>query len=110
MSQQENDPQGSFLQKSAVFRGPQQTATQFYVPLPVFLAEAVFMVAGFLMLGFFVLALLPLHLIAMDKTNKDPLWVKDLTADIWNRVLASNRGQYGKNTVTFAPEPPRIRK
>lgn len=101
------DYKESPLKKSTIYRSAQAPALQFYVPLPVFILELIFLLVMFSALSFWCVALLPLHLIPVDKTNKNPYWVRDLWQDINQRWMVGNKGEYGKGVVSFHPIPPK---
>jgi hypothetical protein len=101
------DYKESPLKKSKIYRGPQTPALQAYVPLPVFIGELIFMLLMFRLVGIWCVALLPLHLIPVAKTNKNPYWVRDLWQDFNQRWTVSNKGEYGKGVVSFHPVPPK---
>jgi len=98
------------LDTSLIYRGPQTPATQAYVPLPVFVVELLVLLGLFALMKWWVVAVLPLHVLPVMKTNSDPFWVRDLWADINQRWLVSNKGQYGKGVVTFSVKPPSRRR
>lgn len=93
------------LSVAKVYRGTQTPSRQSYVPLGFFMVEVAIALLGFLVLGFYVVVLLPLHLIPVSLTNSNPYWFRELSADIWNRWMAANKNSYG-NAVTFTPLPP----
>ena len=92
------------LESVPVYQAPQAKPMQFYVPLPVFAAEAVIMLGLFRFFGFWMLFfIVPIHILLMMKTSVDPWWVEKLTADFSHRFMIKNKGQRGKRVVTFTP-------
>lgn len=91
------------LERVAVYRGPQVPALQAYVPLPVFGVECMVLLLGMRLVGFWCLLLLPLHLILVMRTNENPFWVRDLTANYRYRWFAANRRGGADRAVVFSP-------
>ncbi|MCM3583798.1 VirB3 family type IV secretion system protein [Ralstonia holmesii] len=99
------------LAKSVVIRAGQRPALMLYVPLAVFLTEAMVGLALFRLIGFWVLTLIPIHFYFVVKTAEDFHWLTTLKADFYHWWLfIKNKGLHGKNVVTFCATPPNARK
>lgn len=98
------------LIESVVIRAGQRPAMFAYVPLSVFIFEALVGMILFRLIGFWVIALLPIHLIFVIKTADDYHWLTTLKADFYNYLFfVKNKGLYGKKVVTFTATPPQAR-
>ncbi|HGO6073763.1 TPA: VirB3 family type IV secretion system protein [Burkholderia cepacia] len=94
------------LIESTVIRSAQRPALMFYVPLSLFLAETLLILALFRFLGFWVLVFVPLHFWFVSETLRDFNWMKVLWINLMHFWLfVRNRGFYGKHVVTFTPAP-----
>lgn len=95
----------AYLTESTVIIAAQRPALYLHVPLTVFLAECIFGVMAYIVVGLWVLVLLPLHFWFVAMTNQDFLWPKKLWATWTLHWRASNRGVKRKGVVTFIPNP-----
>lgn len=95
------------LARATIYRGPQTPAQQAFVPLPVFGVEAMLLLLGMRLFGFWTLVLLPVHIVLAAKTAENPYWVRDLFANFNHRWFANNKSQYGQGVVTFTPHTTR---
>ena len=95
------------LEQATIYRGPQSPALQFYVPLPVFIVEAMLLLAGMRLVGFWIAVLIPLHLVLAWRTSENPYWIRDLTANLRHRWIVDNKGLYQPGIVTFTPHTTR---
>lgn len=98
------------LQESVVIRAGQRPAMMLYVPLSLFIYEAMLGLALFRAIGFWVIVLAPIHLYFVVRTAEDFHWLTTLKADIYYWWLfVTNKGLHGKDVVTFCAEPARAR-
>lgn len=99
------------LKESVVIRAGQRPALVAYVPLTVFMVEALLGLVLFRLMGFWSLALLPIHFILVVKTAEDYHWLTTMKADLYHWWLfVKNKGLRGKKVVTFCAEPPNARQ
>jgi len=91
------------LERVVIYRGPQAPVLQAYVPLPVFGVECMLALLCMRLFGFWTLLLLPLHMVLVLRTNDNPFWVRDLTADYRHRWFVQNRRRQGTAVVSFSP-------
>jgi hypothetical protein len=98
------------LIESVVIRAGQRPAMMLYVPLTIFIIEAVAGLALFRIIGFWVVTLIPIHIIFVVKTAEDYHWLTTLKANFYHYWFGvSNKGLHGKKVVTFTASPPNAR-
>ena len=93
------------LDQSTVIRAGQRPALFLYVPLNVFMVEAVVMLGIFAAIKFWAVVFLPVHLWLVIKTSDDFHWVTTLSANYRHWYGVSNKGLKGKDVVTFCASP-----
>ncbi len=98
------------LDKSTVLRAGQRPAMVAYVPITVFIAECIIGLALFRLLGFWAIALFPVHLWFVIKTADDVHWVATLWAGINHTFFnlsgfIRNKGLHGQGVITFTASP-----
>lgn len=99
------------LIESVVIRAGQRPAMIAYVPISIFIGETLAALLLFRLVGFWVLALVPVHFYFVVRTAEDYHWVSSLKADLFHYwILVSNKGLHGKGVVTFSATPPNARK
>jgi type IV secretory pathway VirB3-like protein len=94
-----------YLTESTVIMAAQRPALFLHVPLTVFVVECLFGLILYIIVGLWVLALLPLHFWFVAMTNQDFVWPQKLWATVWLHWLPNNRGVKRKGVVTFVPNP-----
>ena len=92
------------LENAPVYQAPQAQTMQFYVPLKIFMAEAILLLALFRLFGFWVFVFIfPIHLLLMMKTSIDPYWFENMWCTFKKKRFKRNMGIRGKNTISFTP-------
>lgn len=74
-----------------------------WVPLDIFIIEAVFVLLAIRFLGLWALVLIPLHGIPVLLTQNDPFWPRTLWVNFMHYAIVGNRNLRGKG-VTFSPK------
>ncbi len=91
------------LNESTVLTAAQRPALYLGVPLPVFVAEAIFGVAAYFLIGIYMLSLTAFHFWFIYATSQDYQWPDKLWCSIKLFWLAPNRGAKKNGIVTFSP-------
>lgn len=92
------------LAEAVIDKALQKPSMMFGVPLvTVFLPEIFIFMILFVILGFWAVVLLPLHVVLMTKSNANVFWVEDLITDFFEIKLSPEVGVRGKNVVTHHP-------
>lgn len=93
------------LYEAVIDKALQKPAMFLYVPvIKVFLPEVLIGMFLFALLKFWVIVLLPIHLVFVIKTNINIYWVDDFFTNFFEITLASNKGIKGKKVLTFIPK------
>lgn len=95
------------LERVVIYRGAQAPVLQAYVPLPVFGVECMLLLLGMRLVGFWILLLLPVHVVLVLKTNDNAFWVRDLVASYRHRWFSQNKNLHGPGVVSFSPHTQR---
>jgi hypothetical protein len=97
------------LNRQRLYRGPQQAALVFYVPLAVFVVEAMILFVALRVIGIYAVAILPAHIVPVILTRANPEWVRDLVQDIRYRWFNPAKGLFGAHIITYTPQRMRRR-
>lgn len=99
------------LTTSIVIRAGQRPALMLYVPLSLFIAEAMVGLTLFRLIGYWVITLLPIHFYFITRTAEDYHWMSTVKADIYHYLFfVKNKGLHGKGVITFTASPPNARE
>jgi type IV secretory pathway VirB3-like protein len=93
------------LDQSTVIRAGQRPALMLYVPINIFVAEAITIVFLFKLLSFWALIFTPVHLLFVIKTADDFHWTRALAAWWSHCAFVVNKGLHGKGVITFNASP-----
>lgn len=109
MAEERKNYEDTELEQVTVYQAPQAKAKQFYVPLPVFAVECIVTLLGMRLMGPWIFLLMfPIHLLLVFKTAANQDWVENIICDLRYRFMVKNRGQRGKDVVTFTPHTNRF--
>lgn len=80
----------------------QKPSMALYVPVfKVLLPEIFVLMLLFILIKFWVVIFLPLHLILVMKTNQNIFWVDDMITNFFEVILGGSTGLKGKKVMSY---------
>jgi hypothetical protein len=90
------------LYGSDIDKALQKPSMAMYVPVfKVLLPEIFILMLLFILIKFWVVIFLPLHLILVIKTNENIFWVDDMITNFFEVIMGGSTGMKGKKVMSF---------